>query len=116
MLSIISKKTKYALKALIYLAQYYETQNPILISELAVQQKIPKKFLELILLELKNKGFLQSKKGKGGGYRLAQKPDKIYVGPIIRALEGVLAPLPCLSENTSQKCEECMDQNSCAIR
>ena len=113
---MISKKTKYALKALQILAEDYNRREPILISHLAKTGHIPKKFLELILLELKNNGILQSKKGKGGGYLLAKSPDKISLGAILRILEGALAPLPCLSRSAYRKCEECEDESTCAIR
>ena len=95
---MISKKTKYALKGLIYLARKYD-QGPILISDLARYERIPKKFLELILLSLKNNGVLQSKKGKGGGYYLGKHPKEISIGNVIRILDGPLAPVPCVSES-----------------
>ncbi|MCI0560514.1 MAG: Rrf2 family transcriptional regulator [Nitrososphaera sp.] len=112
---MISKKSKYALRALLALAQRRQ-HTPMLIAELARQERIPKKFLEFILLELKNKGILQSKKGKGGGYALARSPEGISVGEIIRALEGPLAPVPCVSQLAYQKCEECKDEATCGIR
>lgn len=113
---MITKKTKYALKALAYLAQEFDHKNPVLISELAHKEKIPKKFLEAILLELKNKGILLSKKGKGGGYLLAKKPEKIDVITVMRILEGPLAPLPCLSQTAHAKCDECESETNCGIR
>jgi Rrf2 family protein len=112
---MISKKTKYALKGLIYLARKYD-QGPILISDLAHDERIPKKFLELILLTLKNNGVLQSKKGKGGGYYLGKPPREISVGNVIRILEGPLAPVPCVSETAYARCGECQDELTCGIR
>ena len=112
---MISKKTKYALKALIYLAREYD-KGPILIADLAREERIPKKFLELILLALKNNGVLQSKKGKGGGYYLGKPPKNVSMGHVIRVLEGPLAPVPCVSETAYAKCEECIDEQSCGIR
>lgn len=112
---MISKKTKYALKALIYLARHYD-KGPILIADLAREEKIPKKFLELILLALKNNGVLQSRKGKGGGYSLGKEPGSIVMGKVIRVLEGPLAPVPCVSETAYAKCEECFDEQTCGIR
>ena len=112
---MISKKTKYALKALIYLAREQD-KGPILIADLAREERIPKKFLELILLALKNAGVLQSKKGKGGGYYLARPPREISMGRVIRILEGPLAPVPCVSETAYARCEECDDEWSCGIR
>ncbi|AAR34721.1 Rrf2 family transcriptional regulator [Geobacter sulfurreducens] len=112
---MISKKTKYALKAMLYLARERD-KGPILIADLARDERIPKKFLELILLALKNAGVLQSKKGKGGGYYLAQSPREISMGRIIRILEGPLAPVQCVSETSYSRCEECDDEWSCGIR
>lgn len=112
---MISKKTKYALKALIYLSREYD-KGPILIADLARDERIPKKFLELILLALRNAGVLQSKKGKGGGYYLARPPKEISMGRVIRTLEGPLAPVPCVSETAYARCEECADEQSCGIR
>ena len=112
---MLSKKAKYALQALLQLAKEYE-QGPILISELAQREGIPKKFLELILLELKNHGVLQSKKGKGGGYFLGKAPEAIYVGHVIRVLDGPLAPIPCVSQTAYMKCQECKDEKTCGIR
>ena len=112
---MISRKTKYGLQSLIYLAKRYN-QKPVLISDLAESERIPKKFLESILLDLKNKGILQSKKGKGGGYTLARDPQKITIGEVIRILEGPLAPVPCVSQTAYRKCDECQDENTCEIR
>lgn len=100
---MLSKKAKYGLKAMILLAQHYD-QGPLLISEIAQKEAIPKKFLELILLELKKHGLLHSKKGKGGGYTLAKSPDTIKMGNIVRTLDGPLAPLPCVSVTAYAKC------------
>ena len=113
---MITKKTKYALKALENLARGFEFKKPLQISELALKDRIPKKFLEAILLELKNKGILHSKKGKGGGYLLAKKPEKIDLITVMRVLEGPLAPLPCLSQTAHAKCDECKDEANCGIR
>jgi Rrf2 family protein len=112
---MISKKTKYALKALIYLSREYN-KGPILIADLARKERIPKKFLELILLALKNNGLLQSKKGKGGGYYLGKPPREITMGQAIRILEGPLAPVQCVSESAYETCEECASEASCGIR
>lgn len=112
---MISKKTKYALKALIYLAREYD-KGPILIADLAREENIPKKFLEFILLTLKNSGILMSRKGKGGGYYLGKAPRDVSLGKIIRILEGPLAPVPCVSETAYAKCEECGDEGTCGIR
>lgn len=105
----------YALKALQYLA-LNSKRGPILISELAIKERIPQKFLEAILLELKKKGFLQSRKGKLGGYSLAKLPEQIVMGEVLRVLEGPLAPLPCVSQTAYRRCEECVDEETCGIR
>ncbi|TSK08102.1 MAG: Rrf2 family transcriptional regulator [Geobacter sp.] len=112
---MISKKTKYGLKALIYLARRYE-QGPILIADLAREERIPKKFLENILLNLKNAGVLQSRKGRGGGYSLGRPPEKITFGQAIRLMEGPLAPVPCVSEMAYARCTECGNELTCGIR
>jgi Rrf2 family protein len=112
---MLSMKAKYGLKALIRLARDYG-RGPWLIAELAAEESIPKKFLELILLELKQQGVLQSKKGKGGGYLLAQRPDEIKVGTVLRILEGTLAPLPCIGGTGYRPCDECRSPDSCSIR
>lgn len=112
---MLSKKTKYGLQALLLLAREYG-QGPLLIAELAQRERIPKKFLEYILLQLKNGGVLQSRKGKGGGYLLAKPPAEISVGRAIRVLEGPLAPVTCVSETAYQRCPECDDEATCGIR
>lgn len=112
---MISKKTKYALKALQYLAIHHK-KGPVLISELSEKERIPKKFLEAILLELKKSGILESKKGKHGGYFLGKPPRAVTMGQVMRILEGPLAPLPCASQTAYRRCEECVDEKICAIR
>ena len=112
---MISNKTKYGLHALIYLSEHYN-QGPVLIADLAREENIPKKFLELILLELKNQGILASKKGKGGGYQLARHPGEIKLGQVIRILDGPLAPVSCVSQTAYKKCKECVDEYRCGIR
>ena len=112
---MITKKAKYGLLAMIQLARA-ESNRPVLISTMAKQGAIPRKFLELILLELKRKGILRSKRGKGGGYSLARPPELIRLGTILRILDGPLAPLPCVSETAYERCDECKDEKTCGIR
>ena len=112
---MLSKKTKYGLKALLYLARQYD-KGPILIADLARDERIPKKFLEAILLALKNNGILHSKKGKGGGYYLGRHPKNITFGQAIRVMEGPLAPVPCVSETSYATCGECDNEATCGIR
>jgi Rrf2 family protein len=111
----LSQKTKYALRALQYLARA-EGSGPVLISRLARDEQIPQKFLEAILLDLKNHGVLQSKKGKGGGYLLLKPADAITLGEVIRLFDGPIAPLPCASEKAFKKCDECPDLHACPTR
>lgn len=112
---MISQKSKYALKALTVLAEEYG-KGPVLIAEVAAREHIPRAFLELILLELKNHRLLDSRKGRGGGYFLAKPPAQISVGQVLRALEGPLALLPCASKTAYRKCDECHDERTCAVR
>jgi len=112
---MLSHKSKYALKAMIVLAREYG-RGPVLISEIASREDIPRKFLELILLELRNRGLLHSKKGKGGGYFLARAAAEITVGEILRDIEGPLALIPCVSQTAYRRCEECLDEQTCGIR
>lgn len=110
---MLSKKAQYALKAMGYLAARYN-EGPVLISEIAKKKKIPVKFLETILLELKEAGFLSSKKGKGGGYFLEQDPKKISLAQVIRIAGGPIALLPCVSLNFYEKCKDC-DEATCGL-
>ncbi len=112
---MISMRSKYAIKALSFMARSKDKESYI-IAELAAAENIPKKFLEAILLTLKSHGILASRKGPGGGYWLAKLPSAITLGNIIRAFEGDLAPVQCLSENASGACPECQDVATCATR
>lgn len=113
---MISKRTKYALKALLFLTAKHAAQEPVLIAEIATKESISKKFLESILLELKNKGVLQSKKGKGGGYLLARHPNQISFGEVIGIFEKPFASLPCLTQGIHYKCGECQKGEACGVR
>ena len=93
-----------------------EARGPVLIAELAERERIPHKFLELILLELRNAGILRSKKGKGGGYALARPAREVTLGQVIRVVDGPLAPIPCVSERAYVRCEECVSEESCGTR
>ncbi len=111
---MLSKKTQYAFHALIYLAEHAK-DRPVLISEIAQKKNISIKFLENILLELKNSGILSSKKGKGGGYFLLKPPEQIMLARVIRLLDGPIALLPCVSLNYYQKCDTCEDEAFCGL-
>lgn len=111
---MLSKKTKYGLKALTYIARK-RCDLPVLISEIAENENISQKFLESILLTLRKNGVLGSKKGKGGGYYLIKEPKDISMASIIRVLEGPIAMLPCVSLNFYERCDDCPDENACAV-
>jgi Rrf2 family protein len=111
---MLSKKTKYGLKALTCIARQ-EENTPIQIAVIAKNENISHKFLEGILLSLKKTGFLGSKKGKGGGYYLLNDPSKILMTDVIRVLEGPIAMLPCVSLNYYEKCDDCPDEHTCSV-
>jgi Rrf2 family protein len=110
---MLSKKTQYALQALSYMVEK-NSEFPLLIAEIAAAKNIPLKFLENILLELKKGGFLESKKGKHGGYFFATPPQKIKLSAIFRIIEGPIALLPCVSLNFYEKCADC-NEKKCGI-
>jgi len=112
----LSKRTQYSLRALYNLTRNFGTNRPVLIQTMAEEEVIPKKFLEQILLALKQTGLVTSKKGKGGGYMLAQPPDQVTLANVIRLIEGPIAPLPCASETRFRKCDECPDVETCGTR
>ncbi len=111
---MLSKKTKYGIKALTYLAKQ-ENKIPVQIATISKSENISLKFLESILLSLRKNGFLGSKKGKGGGYYLLREPQDIKMTEIMRVLEGPIAMVPCVSLNFYEKCDDCPDENLCAI-
>jgi Rrf2 family protein len=112
---MLTRKGKYGLKAMIALTKEHGG-GPVLIGDLAEQEAIPKKFLENILLALKHRGLVHSRKGPGGGYQLGRAPDEISVGDIIRALDGPLALVSCVSQTAYAPCEECVTEKDCAVR
>jgi Rrf2 family protein len=112
---ILSKKTRYAIVALTRLARDYG-KGPILIRDIAQDEKIPQRFLENILLELRKLGILGSKLGKEGGYYLLKKPEDVTMAEIIRHFEGTIALMYCVSEKAYQPCEFCRDEAKCQIR
>jgi Rrf2 family protein len=112
---MLSQKAKYALQALLMLGQQ-RPDEPLLIAEIAEAQDLPKKFLELILLELKHHGILHSKRGKHGGYALARHPSDITFGEVVRIIDGPIANVLCASQTAYRRCSDCRDEASCAIR
>jgi Rrf2 family protein len=112
---MISNKAKYALRALLAIAA--QASGDALTSiEISKRHKIPHKFLEQILLDLKKAGILESRRGKSGGYVMLRPADTITFGEVLRIFEGPLAPLPCLSRNAYRRCEDCESEARCEIR
>jgi len=111
---MLSKKTKYGLKAIAFIARQ-EDKNPVQIATISKSENISHKFLESILLTLRKSGFLGSKKGKGGGYYLLKEPNDILMTDIIRVLEGPIAMVPCVSLNYYEKCDDCPDEDACSV-
>lgn len=112
---MLSKKTKYAINALVYIAKNKEEQ-PISVSRIAREQNIPLKFLETILVELKNARIVNSKKGKFGGYSLNGTPKEIHMAKVMRLFDGAIGLLPCVTYDFYERCEECIDEETCGIR
>ncbi len=110
---MLSKKSQYGFQALMYLAEKGK-DKPVLIAEISKKKKIPLKFLENILLELKKAGILESKKGKGGGYYFAKNPKDVSLATIIRLLDGPISLLPCVSLYFYEKCKNC-DEKHCGL-
>ena len=113
---MLSKKSKYAIKALVCIAKNFGENVPMKISKISEMEKIPRKFLESILVELRNSGYVHSKMGAHGGYYLAKHPDGIFLTQIIRLSGGPLALLPCVSLNFYESCEECENESTCGLR
>ena len=112
---MLSKRAKYGLKALLALARQDRAQ-PTRISDLASEEHIPKKFLEVILLDLKKHGLVESRMGIGGGYVLSKPADLIKIGEVVRILDGPLAPIACVSQTAYARCPDCPDEQACGVR
>jgi Rrf2 family protein len=112
---MLTQRSRYALRALIFIARSGGLE-PVPISAIAADQKLPRKFLEAILLDLKNGGLVNSYRGKMGGYRLARPAGQISFGEIIRLIEGPLALVPCVSVTAYQRCTDCFEETTCVIR
>lgn len=115
---MITQKMKYALKALLALADEAArpSPQPLTIEEIAKRSGAPKRFLEHILLEVRNAGAIASIRGRSGGYSLIKAPRDISISEMLRLIDGPIAPLPCLSRRSYQRCEDCTDEASCRIR
>ena len=112
---MLTKKAKYAIKAMIYLSKKKKGEHA-LISEISESEHIPKKFLEAILLDLRKAGYLGSKKGKGGGYYLIKPAEEVNMADVLRLFEGAIALVPCVAHKYYERCEECVDEETCPIR
>jgi Rrf2 family protein len=113
---MMSKKCKYALKALIRLGKEYGKGNLLLTDDIARSEHIPKKFLEQILLNLKHAGYVRSKQGSKGGYRLVQDPNRITLAEIYRLFDGAIALVPCVSQKFYEACDDCPDETICRLK
>lgn len=116
--AVISQKTKYSLKALMTLAEARDREGAgsLTIEEVARRSGAPKRFLEHILLDLRNVGYIGSRRGRSGGYVLIREPREISIGDLLRRVDGPIAPLPCLSRQAYQRCEDCADEASCRLK
>ncbi|HWJ74024.1 MAG TPA: Rrf2 family transcriptional regulator [Kaistia sp.] len=112
---MISQKAKYAFKALIHLARQPKGET-IQIDDIAREAGVPRKFLEHILLDLKHRGMIASRRGRAGGYALIKLPSEITIGQVLRAIDGPIAPLSCISRTAYQPCADCRDEASCGVR
>ena len=112
---MISQRARYSFKAVIALAQA-KPGTGLTIGQLSAQENLPRKFLEQILLSLEAAGYIASTRGRDGGYRLLRPADNIFIGPLLRAVDGPIAPLQCLSRTAYQRCDDCRDEVSCGVR
>jgi Rrf2 family protein len=115
---MITQKMKYALKALLVLGDEArkDVPQPLTIEAIATRSGTPKRFLEQILLEIRNAGIVASVRGRSGGYSLIKKPAEISVSELLRLIDGPIAPLPCLSRRAYQRCDDCTDEATCRLR
>ncbi|WP_445191395.1 RrF2 family transcriptional regulator [Sphingomonas sp. Tas61C01] len=113
---MLTQRSRYALRAMLFLAEAPPGGPPIPMTRIAVEANVPRKFLELILADLRDAGFLISHRGKMGGYRLSRPSHLISLGEIIRVIEGPLALIPCVSRTAYRACKDCRSEADCAIR
>ena len=113
---MLSQKAKYALRAALFLAERWDREVPVSIREIAEQERISLKFLEAILVELRDAGIVDSRRGRSGGYRLRRPPEDVSFGSIVRAIDGPLAPIRCASMAYFEPCADCQDIRNCSIR
>jgi Rrf2 family protein len=112
---MLSQKARYALHALIVLAEH-GAGEPKMIADIAEEARVPRKFLEQILLDLKRRGIVRSLRGRAGGYLLGRAPKSISFAEVIRTIDGPLALAPCVSTTAYHRCQDCVDEETCAIR
>ena len=112
---MISQRARYAFKAMVALARSKPGEG-MQIKQLCEQERLPRKFLEQILLTLKAAGYISSRRGRDGGYEILKAPAKIMIGPMLRAVDGPISPLPCLSRTAYRRCDDCRDEASCELR
>ena len=112
---MLSQKARYALHALIALAKH-DGQEPMQIADVAAEARVPRKFLEQILVDLKRRGIVRSQRGRAGGYFIGKPPKDISYADVIRTIDGPLALAPCVSVTAYHKCDDCVDEATCSIR
>jgi Rrf2 family protein len=112
---MISQRARYAFKALVALARS-EPGKGLNIRQLCEQEQLPRKFIEQILSSLKAAGYISSRRGRDGGYELLKPADLIHIGPLLRLVDGPIAPLPCLSRTAYRKCDDCREEALCEVR
>ena len=113
---MLTQRSRYALRAMLFLAEAPADGPPVPMTRIAAEANVPRKFLELILADLREAGFILSTRGKMGGYRLARPTHLISLGEIVRVIEGPLALVPCVSRTAYRPCGDCKDEATCAIR
>ncbi len=113
---MLTKRSRYAMRAMLFLADASAGGGPIATTRIAVAANVPRKFLEMILADLRDAGLVHSHRGKAGGYCLSRPTHLISLGEVIRVIEGPLALVPCVSRTAYRRCTDCTDEGSCAIR
>jgi Rrf2 family protein len=113
---MLTQRSRYALRAMLFLAEAPAGGGPIPMARIAVEANVPRKFLELILADLREAGLLHSTRGKLGGYRLSRPTHLVSLGEVIRVIEGPLALVPCVSRTAYRRCADCKSETDCAIR
>lgn len=112
---MISQRARYAFKAMVALARAKPGRG-LNIRELCEQEQLPRKFIEQILSSLRSAGYISSRRGRDGGYELLKPTDLIHIGPLLRLVDGPIAPLTCLSRTAYKKCDDCRSEAQCEVR